>query len=479
MANAYIEAILGKFVHVHQSEIRPLLHAFSAFFFLLSAYFVVLPLRDEAAISLGTSALPMLFLASLVLTMLAAPASSYLLSYPHLPKGRALVLLYRFFGGSLIFFFLLYVKRVLHSLRPKLTAKNAFNLSVWQDFSWIFTVVRASFFLWIALLNLFTISAMWARVTDIMSSEAGTRLFGFVGAGATLGQLIGSLLAVAMAHLGPVLLLVSALMMELAARCALSVGDDDLNQSSVLRLKRDECASDEGGLTHSGSIEQNSPKPRLVNKLVAMLEGLRLIVASTYLLHICAFLWLSAVVSSFFYFEKSAVVAGIVHDPLGRRILLAEINSLTAVFILIGQLTMTGRLLTWFGIPVALCALPMVAFLNLTALAASPSSAVVAISEATRKVINYVVTRPAREILFTVTTPEEKYKAKVCIDTLVQRLGDAAAAGVYKMMEGLLLEGPSAVAISALPICVGWLWVAVSLGRRQATLAKMLETTPR
>jgi len=476
MANTYIEAILGKFVHVHQSEIRPLLHAFSAFFFLLSAYFVVLPLRDEAAISLGTSALPMLFLASLVLTMLAAPASSYLLSYPHLPKGRALVLLYRFFGASLIFFFLLYV----------MVPAPALSVAT-KDFSWIFTVVRASFFLWIALLNLFTISAMWARVTDIMSSEAGTRLFGFVGAGATLGQLIGSLLAVAMAHLGPVLLLVSALMMELAARCALSVGDDDLNQSSVLReeseeqqlLERDECASDEGGLTHSGSTEQNSPKPRLVNKLVAMSEGLRLIVASTYLLHICAFLWLSAVVSSFFYFEKSAVVAGIVHDPLGRRILLAEINSLTAVFILIGQLTMTGRLLTWFGITVALCALPMVAFLNLTALAASPSSAVVAISEATRKVINYVVTRPAREILFTVTTPEEKYKAKVCIDTLVQRLGDAAAAGVYKMMEGLLLEGPSAVAISALPVCVGWLWVAVSLGRRQATLAKMLETTPR
>ncbi len=36
-----------------------------------------------------------------------------------------------------------------------------------------------------------------------ISWQAGTRLFGFVGAGATLGQLIGSLLAVAMAHLGP------------------------------------------------------------------------------------------------------------------------------------------------------------------------------------------------------------------------------------------------------------------------------------
>jgi hypothetical protein len=46
---------------------------------------------------------------------------------------------------------------------------------------------------------------------------------------------------------------------------------------------------------------------------------------------------------------------------------------------------------------------------------------------------------------------------QVCIDTLVQRLGDAAAAGVYKMMEGLLLEGPSAVAISALPVCFTFL----------------------
>jgi AAA family ATP:ADP antiporter len=49
---------------------------------------VVLPLRDEAALSLGTGVLPALFLASLELTMLAALASSYLLSLPNLPKGK-------------------------------------------------------------------------------------------------------------------------------------------------------------------------------------------------------------------------------------------------------------------------------------------------------------------------------------------------------------------------------------------------------
>jgi hypothetical protein len=41
MANAYIEAILGKFVHVHQSEIRPLLHAFSAFFFVSTSLHII------------------------------------------------------------------------------------------------------------------------------------------------------------------------------------------------------------------------------------------------------------------------------------------------------------------------------------------------------------------------------------------------------------------------------------------------------
>jgi len=40
----------------------------------------------------------------------------------------------------------------------------------------------------------------------------------------------------------------------------------------------------------------------------------------------------------------------------------------------------------------------------------------------------------------------------VTIDTFVQRLGDAAAAGVYKLIEGLLVSGPSAVALCALPV---------------------------
>ena len=49
-------------------------------------------------------------------------------------------------------------------------------------------VVRAAFFLWVSVVNLVGLSTMWARMADVFGSEAGTRLFGFLGAGATCGE---------------------------------------------------------------------------------------------------------------------------------------------------------------------------------------------------------------------------------------------------------------------------------------------------
>lgn len=205
-------------------------------------------------------------------------------------------------------------------------------------------------------------------------------------------------------------------------------------------------------------------------------DGLRLIAASGYLLHVCLFLMLTAVVSSFFYFERAAVVASSVEDPVARRILFANINTLSAIVTLSFQLTLTGRLLASTGIAAALCAAPVVAFLGFAAISLRPTPGVVACSEALRKVVSYVLTRPGREVLFTVTTEEEKYKAKVTIDTLVQRLGDALAAGMYRVLGGVLLLGPASIAACAGPICMLWLAVGYLLGQRQQALARSLPT---
>ncbi|RWV94639.1 hypothetical protein BHE74_00032387, partial [Ensete ventricosum] len=55
---------------------------------ILTAYFVILPLRDEGAISLGLDNLPGLFVGSLFLTLLAAPISTLVFSLPNIPKAR-------------------------------------------------------------------------------------------------------------------------------------------------------------------------------------------------------------------------------------------------------------------------------------------------------------------------------------------------------------------------------------------------------
>ena len=55
---------------------------------ILSAYFVVLRLREEGAISLGLDTLRSLFAGSLLLTVVAAPIASLAFSLPSIPKPK-------------------------------------------------------------------------------------------------------------------------------------------------------------------------------------------------------------------------------------------------------------------------------------------------------------------------------------------------------------------------------------------------------
>ncbi|XP_057989809.1 uncharacterized protein LOC110645830 isoform X4 [Hevea brasiliensis] len=311
-----------------------------------------------------------------------------------------------------------------------------------------------------------------------MDSESGSRLFGFIGAGATLGQLFGSLFVTRMAWLGPFLLLFAALLMELAAQSSKGI-KKDISQlpeelSPIRKADPDQHSEDDKQTSAFFKVlSPKSPTSRVKPQFLAILDGFWLILSSTYLLYVSLFLWLSAVVSSFFYFQKVTVIAMTVTSSLGRRRLFAQINSFIAVFILAGQLTLTGRILTIAGVTTAICSAPVVAFLNLVAVAVWPTWIAFAICETLRKVVTYVVTRPGRELLFTVVSEEEKYKAKVCIDVIVQRLGDATAAGMYKLLFSILHEKASTVSLYALPVCLMWIVTAFHLGQRQAQLAKL------
>ncbi|MDX2060969.1 MAG: MFS transporter, partial [Gemmatimonadales bacterium] len=88
-----------------------------------------------------------------------------------------------------------------------------------------------------------------------------------------------------------------------------------------------------------------------------------------------------------------------------------------------------------------------------------------------RRAGEYAVARPAREVLYTVLSREDKYKAKHFIDTFVYRGGDQVGAWSMRGMAALGL-GLAGTAFVAAPLAAAWLGIALWLGRRQATLAR-------
>ncbi|XP_062154400.1 uncharacterized protein LOC133862576 isoform X5 [Alnus glutinosa] len=73
----------------------------------------------------------------------------------------------------------------------------------WDNHGWCYMLLRIVFFLWVALLNLISISSSWAHreiVIDVMDSQD---FLGSLVLVPHFGQLFGSLFATGMTRLGP------------------------------------------------------------------------------------------------------------------------------------------------------------------------------------------------------------------------------------------------------------------------------------
>jgi hypothetical protein len=94
-----------------------------------------------------------------------------------------------------------------------------------------------------------------------------------------------------------------------------------------------------------------------------------------------------------------------------------------------------------------------------------------------RRGVQYGIERPAREVLYTVVSAEEKYKAKSFIDTVVFRGGDAASIWAYGLVQAAAVPGAAVTAVMLL-LCAGWSAVALFLARRHGAMTSVPRGAP-
>jgi len=175
--------------------------------------------------------------------------------------------------------------------------------------------------------------------------------------------------------------------------------------------------------------------------------------------------------STFLYFQQASLVADAFDSPGERTRIFAIIDLSVSTLTILSQVFITGRFIKYFGISAAVSFLPLVTMIGFTFFAFAPTVTMLVIFQIIRRASNFAITRPGREVLFTVVSREQKYKSKNFIDTVVYRGGDAVSGWAFTgLSRGLGLE-ISTIAVICIPIAGLWMGLAWMLGRHQDVLA--------
>jgi AAA family ATP:ADP antiporter len=414
---------LRRLVDVQPNEVRAMVASFAFFFFLLGSYFVLRPIRDAVAAASGVTKLPWLFAGTLTVTLLCNPLFAWLVV--RFPVRRVIPISYHFFTASFLAFY-----AVMHFA----SGGEGSTVDVWMG---------RALFVWTTVFALFNTSIFWTLMADAFRSDQAKRLFGFIGVGGTLGSIIGSAVTAALVPtLGAVnMLLVSAGLLQVAIFI-------------VTRFP----------LETATGADRDARRDEIIGGTVW--SGFSHIMKSPYLLGICAFQLFYVFGSTVLYFAQSDLVGHLYADRTARTAILAQIELVAQILALATQLFLTGRIIRWLGLGMALALLPLMSVVGFGALGAMAAFQVLAVFTVLRRATNFAIMNPAMEVLFTVVRREDKYKAKNIIETFVYRGGDQLAAWAYAGL-GMMGLGIAGISWVAVPLSAVWVALGVWLGRAQ------------
>jgi AAA family ATP:ADP antiporter len=410
-------------------------------FLLLTAYYVIKPVREGLILELesGAEYKSAMSAASAVALLLLVPAYSRFAAT--VSRGRLVVGVTLFFVSHLVLFYL----------------------------GSRFDVVRANlglvFYLWVGIFNMMLVAQFWAFANDIYTEEQGKRLFPLIGIGASVGAAVGSRIAETLAV--PIgryqLMIVSA---GLLLACAL-----------LFRIVNTrEVAADSAEAAHAQratSVPEASEHTRGAFGLVFKHRYLRLLAAFSVIFTLVNTNG-EYILSKLFKAAATAAVdqGRLAHGSEGDFIAAAYGGFYFYVNVagVLIQAFLVSRVVKHGGLKIAFYILPMIALVGGLAFALVPMLSVMRVSKIAENATDYSLNNTVRNMLWLPTTREMKYRAKQAVDTFFVRIGDVGSLVCVMIGVGWLDLELRSLAIVNTCIVVFWLLLAAAIVRENARL---------
>ena len=376
---------------VHTGEWTAAGWSFLYFFCVLSAYYVIRPVRDQLSAAVGSTQLFSFYAAVFVATLLLTPVFAWLVG--RYPRRVVVPGVYLFFIACLLGFVPLFTHEGLLSPRE----------------------LGIVFFVWISVFNLFVVSVFWSFMADVWHERQARRIFPLIAVGGSIGSIAGPAMALALVKLIGVapLLLVSAGLLGVAVVCAWRLG----HWAATHGERRHEQGHDAavGG---------------------SMFDGLRQVFADPAMRVMAALMLLGDCVGTVNYALVVDYSKATFAEAVSRTEFAARLDLYTNGLAILTQIFLTRFLLTRFGAApaIVLHAGASVLGMLLVIAAADPHALAigplpwVALALVISRGMAYGVLGPARESLFALMPRSLRYKGKNTVDTAVWRFGDMAVA---------------------------------------------------
>jgi len=419
MSESSPKGFLAAVAKIEKNEVAAVLLSFALVLVLMTSYSILKPLRDALGGDWGNVGLAVTWTINFGLSLLAVAAYGAALTFI---RFRAMVPgVYVFFALT---FFALFLVRT--------NAPDA-------------TLVNKGFYVWVSVFSLFNLSVFWSFMTDVFNKGQARRVFGVIAAGTTVGAIIGPLITASLVdRLGANgLLLMSAGLLTVPVFVI-----PILRRLKTSLLHNEETTAD---LSAQQALGTNP------------FSGFSVLFSDRYLLWICAFILFYVTINTFVYFELQNLTGE--YSLEFRAKVWSWIEITTNVLTLLTATLVTSRIVSKLGMQTALAMVPGLVALGIIALVASPVLLILALFQIGRRVGNYAITRPSREMLFTVLDREKRFKAKPVIDVVIYRGGDVLTAWLFTLLADKLGLGLTGIAVVIGGIAIVWMLVAIRLGR--------------